>query len=413
MKISGLALFLFTASLSTAFAQNPCDSMKVLENYSLFSEYHKNKDCESALPYGWKVLECNKEKFAKWIYYKMEECLWALHDSSDTPEEQVQSIEDTMLAFYDMSIQYYPAAKGYFSARKAFVAESWLGLSTEEIVPLYEQAVAADSGISTYYFDRLGELYYSKKDDDADYKMKGLDLYGYLSDKEPENTVWVEKQERFVDNIDELVNLAKKQWELDPENAEKAWKYAKTAIKASMYQDAMKPLEFLVTKDPNSVSYWNQLATVYQKLEMFNKAEDAYKKLVELEPNKKEHYLNLGILAKDKGQLSQARSYYQKASEVGGGWGLPIYYEGLLYEQAARSCGFEFMDKIVYQLAVDTYRKAVNMDPSVTQARERISALSGSVPSQEDYFFQGYKSGQTIAISGNCYGWIGRSITVP
>lgn len=92
---------------------------------------------------------------------------------------------------------------------------------------------------------------------------------------------------------------------------------------------------------------------------------------------------------------------------------MPIYYEGLLYEQAARSCGFEFMDKVVYQLAVDTYRRAVNMDASVSLARDRISALSGSVPSQEDYFFQGYKSGQTIPVSGSCYGWINRSITVP
>jgi tetratricopeptide (TPR) repeat protein len=278
---------------------------------------------------------------------------------------------------------------------------------------LYEQAIEADSGISEYYYDRLGELYFSKKDDDTEFKLKGLELYGYLSDKDPENSVWPEKQERFVDNIDELVSLAKKQWDLDPENPEKAWKYAKAAIKANLYQDAVKPLEFLISINPESVSYLNQLATAYQKTDQLNKAEDAFKKLVQLEPEKKEHYLNLGILAKDKGQFSQARSYYQKASEIGNGWGLPIYYEGNLYENAARNCGFEFEDKLVYQLAVDTYRRAANMDPSVTQARERMSALSGSTPTQEDYFFRGYKSGQTIPINGSCYGWIGRSITVP
>jgi hypothetical protein len=414
MKIFGLALFFSSAFFHTSYAQDPCDSMKILENYSLFSEYHKNKDCKSAVPYGWQVLECDKEKFAKWIYYKMEECLWNLHDSSDIlSEEEIQTIEDTSMAFYDMAIQYYPEAKGYFSARKAFVAESWLGQDIQSVINLYEQAISSDSSLSTYWYDRLGELYYSQKDDDSDLKMKGLELYGYLSDKEPENSTWPEKQERFVDNLDELVNLAKKQWDLDPENPEKAWKYARTAIKANLYQEAAKPLEFLVSYNPESVSYWNQIATVYQKTDQLNKAEEAYKKLTELEPEKKEHYLNLGIIAKDKEQFSQARSYYQKASDVGGGWGLPIYYEGLLYEQAARSCGFEFTDKVVYQLAVDTYRRAVNMDPSVTQAKERISALSGTVPSQEDYFFQGYKSGQTIPISGTCYGWINRSITVP
>jgi len=85
----------------------------------------------------------------------------------------------------------------------------------------------------------------------------------------------------------------------------------------------------------------------------------------------------------------------------------------MLYEESARNCGFQFEDKLVYQLAVDTYRKAANVDPSFTQARERASALSSSVPTKEDYFFRNYKSGSTIPIAGNCYGWIGRSVTVP
>lgn len=414
IKISAVALILFAGSYSTSYAQDPCDSLKVLENYSLFSEYHKNKDCVSAIPYGWQVLECNKTKFAKWIYYKMEECLWTLHDSSDISETEVQSIEDTILAFYDMAIEYFPAEKGYFSVRKAFVAEAWLDLEADQIITLYETAFQNDSSLSSYYWHRLGQLYKTNIDDAAnDYKQKALDLYGMLSTREEDNPQWTAEQESLVENMDELVDLLKKAWDLDPENPEKAWKYASTAIRAGRNEEAITALEFLTQKNSESVSYWNQLATAYHKTEQLNKAEDAYKKLTQLEPGKKEHYLNLGIIAKDKGQLSQARNYYQKASEVGGGWGLPVYYEGLLYEQAARGCGFEFNDKLVYLLAVETYRKAANMDPSLSQAKERISALSGSVPTQEDYFFQGYKSGQTISITGSCYGWIGRSITVP
>jgi len=414
MKISGLALFLFSATFSTVLAQTPCDSLKVLELYSLFSEYHKNKDCKSAVPYGWQVLECNKQKFAKWIYYKMEECLWTLHDSSDISKEEIQAIEDTMFAFYDMSVENYPAAKGYFQVRKAFVAETWLGLDFQTVIPMYETAFANDTTISSYYRHKLGQLYKGNMDDASnDYKQKALDLYTYLSEKEQDNPQWSSELESLVENLDELVDLLKKAWELDLENPEKAWKYASTAMKANRYEEAVSPLEFLVSKNPESSSYLNQLASAYQKTEQLDKAEDAFKKLTQFEPDKKEHYLNLGILTKDKGQLSQARSYYQKASEIGGGWGLPIYYEGLLYEQAARNCGFEFEDKIVYQLAVDTYRKARNMDPSVTQAQDRISALSNSLPTQEDYFFRDYKSGDTIPIKGNCYGWIGRSITVP
>jgi tetratricopeptide (TPR) repeat protein len=123
--------------------------------------------------------------------------------------------------------------------------------------------------------------------------------------------------------------------------------------------------------------------------------------------------LNLGIVYKDKGDYPKAREEYLKASEVAKGWGMAIYYEGLLYEQAAQNCDFNFDTKLVYQLAVETYQKALSIDPSLSQARDRITALHGSVATKEDYFFRGYKAGQTIPISGKCYTWINRSITVP
>ena len=90
---------------ATGFAQNS-DSMKVLTDYSLFSEYHKNKDYVSALPYGWSVIEANPTKFSKWLYYKMEECLWAVHDSASSTPEMVKSTQDTVLYFYDLAIKY-------------------------------------------------------------------------------------------------------------------------------------------------------------------------------------------------------------------------------------------------------------------------------------------------------------------
>ena len=48
------------------------DSMKLLEKYSLFSEYQKNKDYASAVPFGWEVLQLDPARFKKWIYYKMD-----------------------------------------------------------------------------------------------------------------------------------------------------------------------------------------------------------------------------------------------------------------------------------------------------------------------------------------------------
>jgi tetratricopeptide (TPR) repeat protein len=396
------------------YTYSQADSMKILTEYSLFSEYYKNKDCTSAIPYGWSVLSMDPKRFAKWIYYKMEDCFWYLHDSTNASPEMIKSINDTILYFYGLALEYFPEAKGYFQVRKAFVSEIWLGEKDDIVIKEYEDAFSYDPSLTSYYYNRLGQLYKKNMADGNDYRTKAIDLYSMLGEREPNTPQWPIEMESLVENIDELVDLTKKTWDLDKENLSKAWKYAALSIKASRYEEAIVPLEFLVGKEPESVNYWNQLATAYQKTDKLDKAESSLKKLIQIDAENKVHYLNLGILYKDKGQLSAARTQYQKANDVGKGWGQAIFNEALLYEQAARGCEFNFETKCVYQLAVDTYRRARNTDASISQqAQDRINALSNSVPTKEDYFFRKLKSGTVIPITGSCFGWIGKSITVP
>jgi len=389
------------------------DSLELIKEYSLFSEYHKNKDYKSAEPYGWNVLRNDLVKFNKWIYFKMEDIMWYLHDSTNISDVEKKVIADTTIYLYDLAKQYYPDQKGYFQLKKAYVQEVWRNVPPEVAIAEYEEALKLDSTASSYYYNRLGQLYKNNINDNNDYEEKAIDLYSYLSEIEPDNPAWTAELESLVDDISKLVDIAKRNWDFDKNNLEKAWKYVATCIRANENQKAIEGLEFLVQKSPNTINYWQQLASLYHKTDQIDKAIDAYKKLIELDPNTKEHYLNLGLAYRDKGLLSTARTQFQKAFELDRNWALPIFYEGLLYETAARNCGFEFMDKCVYQLAVDTYRRAASIDPNFNQARERISALSNSVPTKEDYFFRQLKSGTSIRIEGKCYDWIGRSITVP
>jgi tetratricopeptide (TPR) repeat protein len=423
LKNSIILTVILLLALSNIYAGNYSNTLQLTSNkvdpqeievqYSLFSEYHKNRDFSSALPYGWKVISMDPEKYNKWIYYKMEDCLWYLRDSSEATVEQKNLLADTTIYLYDLAMKHFSENKSYFQLRKAFITEVWIDSPVEEKIKQYEYAFELDPNTDSYYYHRLGQILKANMDDNEDYKSKALDLYTYLSEKEPENSGWNTELESLVDNIDQLIDLAKKNWDLDPENLQKAWKYVSLAIKAGEMEKAIQGLEILVTKAPANVAYWNQLSSLYYKSEKIDNAISAYRELIKLEPNTKEHYLNLGIALKDKNQLSQARVQFQKASEVGGGWGLAIFYEGLLYETSARGCGFEFMDKCVYLLAADTYRRAVSVDGSLNQARERVSALNNSIPTKEDYFFRKLKSGQSVKIEGKCYDWIGRSITVP
>jgi tetratricopeptide (TPR) repeat protein len=418
IKISAITFLTILLFSSNCFSRTPIvedksDSLIILEKYSLFSEYYKNKDCESALPYGWEVLEMDPAKFSKWIYTKMEKCLTFMHDSSDASPEYKQAIEDTILGFYDMAMTYNADRMAYYQQQKAVISETWFDFEPEVVIAEYEKAIEYNPEIHSYYYNRLGQIYIANISDDNDYKMKAIDLYSYLTVKEPDNPLWLPPLENLVENMQELLDIQKRTWDLDKENLEKAWSYASRCIRAEDWERAIEPLEFLTENSSETVNYWNQLATAYQKVDQFSNAENALNKLIEIDPDNKDHYLNLGIVYKDRGNLSRARQFYQKASDVGGGWALPIFYEGLLYEQTARGCSFDFNSKIVYQIAVNTYRKAYNMDQSLSQARDRIGALSSSVPTQEDYFFQKYKSGDVIPVTSACGSWIGKSVTVP
>lgn len=406
IKIISFAIVLF---YSSSLAQT-LDSMKVLEYYSLFSEYHKNKDYESALPYGWQVIEANPTKFSKWIYYKMEECLWSVHDSSNTNSQLVKSVQDTILFFYDLAIKYREQDKGYFQVRKAYVSETWLNLPADVIISEYELAVSWQPELSAFYYDRLGQLYKNNDNGDNGYKLKALEIYNILSDREPDNETWNLRKKELVENIDELLEIVKASWEKDKSNVKKAKEFAAIAIQASVLSEAVAPLEFLVQTEPENVGFLTQLGNVYTKLENSAKSEEVFSKLIKLEPNNKDHYFYFGKALMDAGKYSQARTQFLKASEIGNGWALPIFYEGFLYEQSASGCT-DFDRKLVYLLAQQTYRKALNMDPNLNEARDRINALSGAIPTKEDLFFRNIKSGASLPIT--CVGWIGRSVTIP
>ncbi len=388
------------------------DSVNIIEQYSLFSEYYKNKDFESALPYGWRVIKINPQKFSKWIYYKMEDIFWQLHDSSSVSAQEKKAIEDTIMYVYDLALKYNKSSASFFLPRRAFVAETWLNLPTDKVIEYYLDAIKADQQISTYWINRLGQIYKKNASDKNEYKTKAIELYTQLSEKEPDNPIWNTQLESMVENIDQLIDLAKKTWDLDKNNLGKAWKYVTIAERASEYDKAIIGLEFLTKKAPKTINYWTQLATAYQKIGDLNKAVEAYKVLITLEPNKKENHLNLGIIYKDRGMFSKARVEYIKAYNLDKVWGLPIFYEGLLYELSARKHKFDFQAKLVYLLAQRTYRKALRIEPTLDQARGRIKALSTSVPTKEDYFFRGYKKGTKLKISGKHFNWIGRSVTV-
>jgi tetratricopeptide (TPR) repeat protein len=413
---SFFVIFLVAFLVSDVYSQTTAqpDTLKIYRKWSLFSEYHKNADYETALPYGFEILEINPAKF-KTIFLKLEDCLVYLHDSTNADDNLKKMYADTLMYVYNLAIKTQPENAAYYYKKMAYYLEIWYQGREEDAIKAYEKAYELDNDLDFYYVDRLGLLYIKLANDENNYRLKAFELYQAASTKDPNNPLPLERMKALAENIEQLIEITYNAWKLDKENLQKAWQYASITYQTGEYAKAIEPLEFLVSKVPDSETYWARLATCYQKTEKFQNAINAYKKAIALNDKVREYHLNLGICYKELGQLSTARTSFSKAAEVDKNWGLPYIYEATLYQAAVQKCGsFDFMDKVVLQLAVDTYRKAKSIDPSVASiADEAISSLSNSIPTKEDYFFRKLKSGTTIKIEGPCYNWIGKSIVVP
>ena len=410
-----ITVLLLLLSFSAIIAQDE-EPVNLLAEFSLFYESYKNKDFESAEPHGWIVIDTDPSKFLQYRpFKKIEEILKWRFDSLATTEEEKDTLAGLAIKLYDRAIEVGARDPEYFIMRKAYVIEQWSKARPAEKVQAYIEALEKIPDADVYYRDRLGLLYAKNATEENGYKLKALDIYLKLAEEDPENENWIIRIEALSEDMDELIGFIEKAWRLDPDNLEKAWKFAEMCSKAEYYERAIEPLEFLVSKSPEVVTYWKKLASLYQKEDRTDDAIRAYKKLIELDPKNRDNYFNIAIIYNKLDQFSVARSYLQKASKASENvWDMPLYVEAQLYEKSASQSGtFEFMDKCVYKLASDTYVKAARVGgPMAALSVDRVKALKDTVPQKEDYFFRKYKSGDKIKIEGGTFGWINRSITV-
>ena len=101
-----------------------------------------------------------------------------------------------------------------------------------EIIPEYEKAFEWQSDLSTFYYNRLGQLYVNNENENNGFKQKAIDLYTILVEREPENPIWGDVITNLFGSVDEILKFQKEAWEKDSQNEKKAKALASTAIQA-------------------------------------------------------------------------------------------------------------------------------------------------------------------------------------
>ncbi|PQJ77487.1 tetratricopeptide repeat protein [Polaribacter glomeratus] len=165
------------------------------------------------------------------------------------------------------------------------------------------------------------------------------------------------------------------------------------------------------TPSPDSYSFY---AGILEKNGDVSGAVAMRKKAFDLEtdPLKKSRYkLKFAETAKNRGQLSEARSLAREAIRYNPSSGRAYLLIARLYQSSVNNCGGdEFEKRMVYAAALRQAQIAESVDPSMSSvARKYIDSYRANLPSKKVIFTAGVAPGSSYTIK--C--WIGETVSVP
>jgi tetratricopeptide (TPR) repeat protein len=142
----------------------------------------------------------------------------------------------------------------------------------------------------------------------------------------------------------------------------------------------------------------------------YDEAQALYEQALELAEDPMEQrdiYYNIAVMKQQQGQLATASNFAREALEIDGNHGPSLYLIGSAIASSVR--GTDVRSRAAYWCAIDYFNRATN-DPQISgEARSAIGTYSRYTPTSEEYFFLGWKPGQSISPS---YGWGSCSTTV-
>jgi tetratricopeptide (TPR) repeat protein len=358
--------------------------------YSFGSEYYKNKNYKSALPYLWKVFINDSTKYARNAARKIADSYF-----------QLQQADSTLLICY-RGLQVFPdhVILHYFAG---FIQDN-LG-KVECAIPHYE-ALVADNPEKTEYLEKLAFLYY-KMDNE-----KAIEVQTKLVELNPTNSKYANDLALYSEYFYGAgggLEAFKKAWENDPENIDFAFKYGKAAYNAGEYKAALVPLNAVVQKNPEHVEAHQLIAMCDESLENYSHAISEYKKILQVEPENAEIMCAIASDYRNMNQFSNARYWVNKALQAKPGFGLAHMIMAEVYEAAVPYCQNKgnrkrkYDDGLVYEKAKAEYEKALRDPNYKADARRRINSLIPYLPTDEEKFMNQNRKN----LKDSCYSsWI-------
>ncbi len=427
---------------------SPCDKFRdapypdqAETNYVLYRDFLRAGQWEDAFPLWKRVYEVapaadgqRNTVYADGIrFYE-----YKISQTQDTAQQS--AYVDTIFSIYDEIDRCYPEG-GYIKARKAFdlFYKYRNRASQEEIYEMFKAAIDQDGlDVPDFVVNPFASLMVSLYDAGEIGQEEAYKYQAIL-------------RERIAKGLEECEGTGCERWQIIEEYAPVRLEYFETVegfydcqyYIDKYYQDFLdNPDDCDVVRTVYSRLNWggcpedneqfrqlikvgnekckpepgpSEVAYTLLKQAKYQESIEAFQKAIEEaeDPERKAKYAL--VIAKiyevHLRNFPQARKWALQAAELRSNWGEPYMLIGRLYASSGPLCGpgRGWDSQVVTWPAIDTWRKAKQVDPSVApEANKLIAQYEKFMPNREDVFIRNLKAGQSFYVG--C--WIQRSTTI-
>lgn len=418
------------------------DSVRCIENISLFIPYAKAKNYKDAYEF-WKIVYEECPASTKDVYlYGVRIVDWEIQNEKDPAKKE--ALIDKLMEVYDKRVKYFGDDKRYgkdwILARKA---QDYIRLKGENADPnlIYSWLqVALDEykentdplAVSLYMYASLQKLL-----KDPNFKEQ------YIQDYLRSSAIYEAqlKAAQAANNEKEINQVTTLKGVLDNAFAQSGAADCETlqnmyGPKVAENKDDLKFLKETIAllrrvRCQEIEAYFMASEAVHKveptvesaigcakqalKKKEYDQAINYFEEAIKLETDeaaKSDYYYTIALLLFDQKNYAKSRQYALKAIEANPKSGAPYMLIGNMY--AATASGIYPNDpvlaKTVYYAVVDKFEKAKQVDPSIAEeANKLIATYRQYFPSKEDIFMHpDLENGKTITIGG----WIGETTRV-
>jgi tetratricopeptide (TPR) repeat protein len=413
-----------------------------MNELSLYNEFYKQNNFESALPH-WRKVYNSYPKSTQNLYIHGAKMYESLIENASSPEEKSKNI-DELMKLYDKRIKYF-GEKGYVLGRKATAwlkyklendreqdngdlketlkkGYDWLNESITERGNETELPVLVLLMQTSRSLFKLGEL-------PKETVVKNYDTSNSILNAIRENTTEEETLKNandvqaYIEDIfgtsgaadcEALISILTPQYENKKDDVE----FIKTMLRrlgnanCDETQLFSQATEQLYELEPSAEAAFN-MARRFLKRDDVERAKNYYQQAMEQETDNdllaKYYYeYALFVYAKENA-LQEGRTYAKKALDLKSNYCEALMLIGDIYVAASRAFGGDDFEKsAVFWIAVDYFERARSNPDCAVDASRKANEYRRYFPNKEEAFFRSLQEGQTYKVGG----WINENTKV-